>query len=266
MRKIRKDTQRYLTACHEAAHAVLAVKLRLGVNHVTVNRTNGGYYRPQHSAMPFESVGAALLRATVIANWAGYFAYLREIRYEPLALLSASCDQARISKLQELASSRLKTRFADWKEDSRRLVDLYWPAIEVVAEQLVRKGTLDGCEVVDLVKPWIQADYFPSPPGVTWPGTRRLHCRRAACTDQKSDHPYREEKEHTMNTKRSTKKRGTYTLHALGPALARDLGSLKSAKAEAAARGLVQYAVLDSECRCAMQSVLVTPTEPHVPT
>jgi hypothetical protein len=67
-----------------------------------------------------------------------------------------------------------------------------------------------------------------------------------------------------MNTQKPTKKRGPYTLHALGAALARDLGSLKDAKSEANARGLTQFAVLDGQCLCVMQSVLVTPTEPHV--
>jgi hypothetical protein len=162
--------ERLYAAFHEAGHAVIALHVGLGLNHVTIARWDVGEWvghcRTQPCANPtIEAPSVELTEAGVVFSWAGYFAALRAGCDEQNAVAGARSDLDRAHALEPYIARPSDVLV----EHSQRLVEQQWSAIEAVAKALLRRRTLTADQVVKIVAPWLNVPLYGPPPGKKWP-------------------------------------------------------------------------------------------------
>lgn len=150
-----KSLQR--TAYHEAAHAVLAYFLRVGLRRVTVVADedsegasfDGGEFSEDTEELRLHAKEAFWLRMATV-RYAGAEAVRRlaprskwrdgatnDYRWASIALEKITLDSQSLRALQTYTMRR-----------SRLLVENYWPEIESLARALIQRKELDGVEAV----------------------------------------------------------------------------------------------------------------------
>jgi hypothetical protein len=148
-------------AYHEAGHAVISIFLRLRVRYATLkpDEDSKGHvrygYRPiDPNACDIFSRNAIWLRSAIVS----YAGPIAQRRYSPSSVRSfqGSGDFSQIADAG-LAMAQGGTKEANalfrWlRLHTEGLVDVAWPQIKSVAEELLRKGRLSEKEICDAMR------------------------------------------------------------------------------------------------------------------
>ncbi len=140
-----------ITAVHEAAHAVAAIRAGLVFDHVTaVPDEEHGLDGALHWMELHDQVGLTMppeLLAVVLLAGPCAEAKLRQLRFDRVF-----AGEAALEDRESVAGLGLSdTQFVAAGRDALALVERDWPAIERVAQELENGGSLDFDQVEALV-------------------------------------------------------------------------------------------------------------------
>lgn len=140
------------TAIHEAAHAVLAIEQRARLVRVSVDGKGRGRTRYVMRECDLHKRPPIIL-AGLVAN---EMISLNAIRDEAAIEEGAERDRKSLGRLYETlrVPRRHRERLTERHErTAREFLRRDWPAVEALADELERHGTLTGEQVLDVVLP-----------------------------------------------------------------------------------------------------------------
>ena len=136
-------------AYHEAAHAVAYTRFGSGCGLVTIVENldeNSAGSTTSMECTDHDSIDDTAVTRHVIALLAGYVAGVEhDASVEEVAALGARSDFEKAKEL--LRRSGLRQDLRPWLVEARQFVRKEWPAIEMIARELLEVNSLDDAEV-----------------------------------------------------------------------------------------------------------------------